>query len=113
MRLWSMGKAHRVTYRVIGKLATEPVMLADERSNHIAYGSAGSLARFGTELSTYAGVLSTDPLGLAPAYWSPSVYAPPHLDYLGPGDVVMLNPSGMVSVLFRRSSPFNTILTTE
>jgi His-Xaa-Ser system radical SAM maturase HxsC len=27
--------------------------------------------------------------------------------------VVMLNPSGSVNVLFRRSSPFNTILTTE
>src|SRR5204862_6236191 len=35
------------------------------------------------------------------------------LEYLGAGDVVMLNASGSVNVLFRRSSPFNTILTTE
>src|SRR5258708_7647250 len=113
MRLWSTGKAHRVAERVIGKVTVRPVSLPEERRNHIAYGSASELRTFGADLSTYAGILCTDPLGLAPEYPGPSIYAPPHLEYLGPSDVVMLNPSGSVNVLFRRSSPFNTLLATE
>jgi len=79
----------------------------------IAYGSSAHLASFGPELKHYAGVLCTDPLNVERAFSVPSVYAPPHLEYLDSGDVVMLNPSGMVNVLFRRSSPINTVLMTE
>src|SRR6266571_6126595 len=113
MRLWSQGHARRVAERVIGKLATDPVSSTSARRDHIAYGSASRLAAFGNDLGAYAGVLCTDSVGTAPAYPGPSIYAPPNLEYLGLGDVVVLNPSGAVNVLFRRSSPFNTILTTE
>ena len=89
------------------------MIASGERQDYVAFGSADGLAAFGADLTSYAGVLCTDPLGVAPEYAAPTIYAPPHLEYLGAGDVVMLNPSGSVNVLFRRSSPFNTILTTE
>src|SRR6266571_2108480 len=113
MRLWSTGQADRVAERVIGKLTREPVKSSTERQDYIAYGSASELAVFATDVTSHAGVLCTDRRGVAPEYPGPTVYAPPHLEYLGAGDVVMLNASGSVNVLFRRSSPFNTILTTE
>src|SRR5437667_11713859 len=113
MRLWSTGRAQRVAERVVGRLTRRPVAAAEDRRDYIAYGSADNLDAFGLDLSAYAGVLCTDALGTAPEYPGPSIYAPPHLEYLGPGDVVMLNPSGLVNVLYRRSSPFNTILMTE
>src|ERR1051325_4414190 len=113
MRLWSAGRAHGGAERVIGKLTRRPVGASEDQRDHIAYGSADELDAFGSDLGSYAGVLCTDALGTAPQYPGPSIYAPPHLEYLGPGDVVMLNPSGSVNVLYRRSSPFNTILITE
>ena len=113
MRLWSTGQAHRVAERVIGKLTREPVKSSTQQQDYIAYGSASELAGFGADVTSYAGVLCTNRRGVAPDYPAPTVYAPPHLEYLGDGDVVMLNPSGSVNVLFRRSSPFNTILITE
>ena len=66
MRLWSTGKARRVAERVIGRLTLRPVVSAAERRDYIAYGSASELGAFGTDLKTYAGVLCTDPLGVAP-----------------------------------------------
>jgi len=113
MRLWSTGQPHRVAERVIGKLTLRPLSSSAERQDYVAYGSANDLAGFGADLVSYAGVLCTDPRGAAPEYPGPTIYAPPHLEYLGAGDVVLLNPSGSVNVLFRRASPFNTILTTE
>jgi His-Xaa-Ser system radical SAM maturase HxsC len=41
------------------------------------------------------------------------VWGAPNLDYLTEGDVVSLSHSGAVHVLFRRTSPHNTILLTE
>ena len=113
MRLWSVGKALRVSERIVGRLTSRPVMWPERRRDYFAYGSTSELANFATSLSDYAGVLCTDPLGEAPEYPCPAIYSPPNLGYLGDGDVVMLNPSGSVNVLYRRSSPFNTILTTE
>jgi len=113
MRLWSMGRSQHVHTRVIGRLASQPVLHSEEQRNTIAYGSNAQLAAFGSDLKAYAGVLCTDQLHLERRFPVPSVYAPPHLEYLDSGDVVMLNPSGMVNVLYRHSSPVNTILMTE
>jgi len=113
MRLHSSGVALDITEPVIGKLTTVPRQAHEERADYIAYGSAKDLGSFKDDWTGYAGLLSTDEPSCGPAVPLRRVYAPPNLEYLCAGDVVELSPSGLVSVLYRRSSPHNTILTTE
>src|SRR2546421_12519040 len=110
MRLWSVGKARGVTRAVIGRIATRPVNKED-RQNFIAYGSETELARFGNELASYPGVLCRGSLSAIPK--TAVIHSAPNLEYLSDGDVVRLSPDGTISVLYRRSSRYNTILTTE
>lgn len=111
----------------MGRLTRTPVPAEGPRGDAVAYGTAHELAAFGGDAGDwagYAGILCTEPCadshtgahgGAAPAAWAgtPAVYAPPNLDYLAEGDVVLLLPSGTVNVLYRRASPHNTILATE
>ena len=113
MRLWSVGKARHVTTSVMGRLTQSPVPVGPERADWIIYGTTDALAAFGDDWAGYAGVLSPDPENPANPIPIPVVYAPPHLEYLLPGDVVQLLPSGTVQVLYRRASQHNTILATE
>ena len=113
MRLHSSGVPRDLSEPVIGKLTRLPHQDLQERSDYIAYGSAKDLDSFEDDWAGYAGLLSTDTASSDPAVPLPRVYAPPHLEYLCADDVVELSPSGLVSVLYRRSSPHNTILTTE
>lgn len=111
MRLWSKGRATGVTTTVIGRITAEPIPNGPKRCDYIPCGSAAALAVFQEDFAGYAGVLSSDAEGQIGAV--PTICAAPHLDYLASGDVVALRPSGVVSVMYRRSSPHNTILTTE
>ncbi len=113
MRLWSMGRAQSLEQTVIARLTESPIPRKEVRADHIAYGSATTLAAFSNDWGGYAGVLSTDPHGTAPPVPLPAIYAPPNLEYLREGDVVALRPNGVVSVLYRRDSLHNTILATE
>ena len=110
MRLWSVGTAHSITQSVMGKLATSPV-LEGPPNDFIAYGSEAELARFGAGLAQYAGVLCRGSIGAIPK--TAVIHSARNLDYLSDGDVVRLSPDGTISVLYRRSSHYNTILTTE
>jgi len=100
-----------MTKSVMGKLATRPVDDRAQRPDHIAYGSDHQLRSFGGELQEYAGVLCRGPLAAVPRI--PAIHSAPNLEYLSDGDVVRLSPDGSISVLYRRSSHNNTILTTE
>jgi His-Xaa-Ser system radical SAM maturase HxsC len=42
-----------------------------------------------------------------------AVGIPSELSYLGPGDVVRIDPTRQIHVLYRRQSPFNSLLVTE
>ncbi len=110
MRLWSAGQAHGITRPVLGRVTTQPVP-EGERHDFIAYGSETELARFGPELARYPGVLCRGSLGAIPK--TAVIHSAPHLEYLSDGDVVRLSPDGTINVLYRRSSHYNTILTTE
>lgn len=113
MRLWSMGLAQSLEQTVIARLTESPIPRKEDRADHIVYGPAATLEAFSDDWDGYAGVLSTDPHGTAPPVPLPAIYAPPNLEYLRQGDVVALRPNGVVSVLYRRASPHNTILATE
>jgi His-Xaa-Ser system radical SAM maturase HxsC len=113
VRLWSMGQPVGVDSTVIARLTESPLPPGLGRGDHIAHGSAADLCRFGNDWKGYAGVLCSDPPSIAPPVPVPAVYAPPNLEYLTSGDVVALRTSGVVSVLYRGSSPHNTILATE
>ena len=110
MRLWSTGKAHGITRSVIGKVTTQPVP-EGERRDFVAYGSETELAGFGPELACYPGVFCRGFLSAIPK--TAVIHSAPHLEYLSDGDVVRLSPDGSISVLYRRASRYNTILTTE
>jgi len=111
MRLWAVGTASGITQSVMGKVATRPVEDRAQRPDHIAYGIDHELRSFNGDLLEYAGVLCSKPLATAPRI--PVIHSAPNLEYLSDGDVVRLSPDGSVSVLYRRSSRNNTILTTE
>jgi His-Xaa-Ser system radical SAM maturase HxsC len=113
VRLHSFGTAQEVFTPVIGKLTAIPRLATETREDYIAFGAGAELAAFRDDWTGYAGMLSLDPPSSAPLISLPRVYGPPHLEYLRGGDVVQLHPSGLVEVLYRRSSPHNTILTTE
>jgi His-Xaa-Ser system radical SAM maturase HxsC len=113
MRLWSTGHARAIDTNVIGRLTRTPLLPGPERGNNIIYGDAAELLTFDGDWAGYAGLLCRSAQEGGPATSLPSIYAPPNLDYLDAGDVVALRPSGIVSVLYRRSSAHNTILATE
>lgn len=110
MRLWSVGKPSGLGAPILGRLTDEPLPRG-ARADSIAYLTADSQSRFGSDWRGYAGVLSQGEMPPVPEV--PTIIAPPHLDYLGRGDVVQLYPDGTVQVLYRRSSEHNSILTTE
>lgn len=113
MRLWGRGAAVGVTQRVIGRLVTEPVEDPRARRDSIPYVAFGELGRYGENLSEYAGLLCTDDIPRGSTLSIPAIARARSVDYLDAGDVVLIHPSGMVSVMYRRNSRNNTILTTE
>src|ERR1022692_686148 len=64
------------------------------------------------DLTGYSGILVL-PGAEAPATDLPATRVGEELSYLADGDVVLMTPTGRVSVLYRKSSRHNTILSTE
>jgi His-Xaa-Ser system radical SAM maturase HxsC len=111
MYLHALGRTANVSAPTLGRITRVPVE-PERRGDHIAFGDAAGLMQFHADLTGYAGVVSPDPAtGSLPG--APAVFGVTNLAYLADGDVVALYPSGSVRVLHRRSSPHNTIVTTE
>lgn len=111
MRLHSRGIPFNMRQPVLGRLTTVAVPDPEVRPRHILFGNAATLAGF-HEYEGYAAALcpATIDGGVLPL---PVVGSVPELGYLEDGDVVYLRPDGSVNVLFRKSSPNNSILVTE
>lgn len=107
MRLHARGNARGVTRSLVGRI-TKAELPRLARSEHVLldHWTARSF-----DIEGYAAILST--AADDPGFKGPAVWGVPTLDYLDSGDVVALHPSGVVEVLFRRTSQHNTLLVTE
>ena len=94
----------------MGRLSSVPETL-EKRAGITALLTPQSIAGFGDDLLGYAGALYTYAPVSTPSI--PAIACPPNLDYLQDGDVVKMHPDGFVQVLYRRSSPHNTLFATE
>lgn len=112
MRLHSRGVANGFDGPVMGRVATAPLASVAERSRSIACRKASGRSWAAGDLRGYAGLLSLGEVSGAPDGMA-SVGSVSGLEYLDDGDVVLLLPSGVVNVLYRRASRHNTILSTE
>jgi His-Xaa-Ser system radical SAM maturase HxsC len=109
IRLYSRGEAKSQFEDVrLGRITTTPVA-PKERADH-AFLIGPSTPT--TDLAGYAGIVVL-PGAAAPTAEIPITQVNEDLAYLADGDVVLMAPSGRVSVLYRRSSRHNTILSTE
>jgi His-Xaa-Ser system radical SAM maturase HxsC len=109
IRLFSRGETKSQFEDVrLGRITTIPVSPSERRDHAFLLGPSTPA----TDLSGYVGVIVL-PGALAPKVDIPSTQVSEELDYLADGDVVLMAPSGRVSVLYRRTSRHNTILSTE
>jgi sulfatase maturation enzyme AslB (radical SAM superfamily) len=106
MQLHARGDVCGLTTSVIGRIAT-PAERPSNPADHILLLRDGDAP---TGWSDYAGVLSIPPVTDLPGCGISGVTS---LGYLNIGDVVALHPSGVVQVLYRRTSHHNTLLLTE
>src|SRR5450755_1812421 len=113
MRLWSRGTPVGLSSDALGKLTSRPVADPNLRADYIALCSDSNVGLFGGDWAGYAASLCSDLSSANRPGLPPGIHDPPGLDYLTDDDVVQLAPSGIVRVLFRRSSRHNTILVTE
>jgi His-Xaa-Ser system radical SAM maturase HxsC len=113
MHLHSLGRPHGISTPIIGKLSVVPIQDIEERKDYIAYVCGTNRAAFGRDLAGYAGLFSPSEIQEEDVANAPCITGCPNLEYLGDGDVLILLPSGTVNVLYRKSSAYNAILTTE
>src|SRR6266566_5158668 len=113
MYLHADGKPHGITESIVGKLTTVPIQEVSGRLDYIAYLQPQNLARFGDDFVGYAGLFGPSEIDLDCPAHLPRILGCKNLEYLGDGDVLLLLPTGRVNVLYRKSSPHNSILTTE
>jgi His-Xaa-Ser system radical SAM maturase HxsC len=112
VRLSAQGIPRGVFLPIMGKLARAQDIPPVCKRDCVLFGTAVEL-RGVSDCTDYIGVLCLDRPEVGLDLPVPAVYGAPGLEYLEPEDVVLLNPSGKVNVLFRRRSENNTILTTE
>src|ERR1700733_11107974 len=113
MHLHSVGRPRGISTPIIGKLTGAPSQGLEDRKDYIAYLSGTNRTAFGKDLAGYAGLFSPTEIQDEDLDNAPRVVGCPNLEYVSDGDVLLLLPSGTVNVLYRRSSAYNAILTTE
>lgn len=107
--LHSQGIAVGINRLAIGKVTTVPVEPPEHRSDYFLDLRDAPIPADHLSLVGYVAVISRSAIRVN----VPHVHSLPQLDYVSAGDVLAVEPSGWVKVLFRHQSPHNTILTTE
>jgi His-Xaa-Ser system radical SAM maturase HxsC len=114
MKLHADGTPLRLSTSVIGRLTSQPVEDVTQRRDFIAYSKEGDFTAFGGQFDGYGALFSpANAVAVAHLTGAAIVHGASPLDYVADGDVVLLTPSGRVSVLYRRRSLHNTIVATE
>jgi His-Xaa-Ser system radical SAM maturase HxsC len=104
IKLTSYGRpSQTLQTTVIGRIVRQSLAARDEDSVLIVECSED------VSFSGYAGILASGALTLS----VPGVTDLGNLDHLAEGDVVLLQPTGMVRTLFRRASRHNSIFATD
>jgi len=106
--LHSTGVPSGVQTPIIGRVTRGPVHDVHARRDYLV--DLREMESFSSDWRGYAGAVAIGRKADVPL---PVISGLPQLEYVGEGDVLLLLPSGRVNVLYRRSSPHNTILTTE
>ncbi|MEK6371967.1 MAG: His-Xaa-Ser system radical SAM maturase HxsC [Acidobacteriota bacterium] len=110
MKLAAHAKVLNLTQPVIGRVTTRPTEDRVCRRDEIFLSPNGQAP---PELTGFAAwLLPNSEEGVREAS-VPAAWGVPELGYLADGDVVAIAPNGWTRVLYRRSSPHNTILMTE
>ncbi len=116
MKLYTTGRALKpFSEPVIARVTTRPIS-AEERHDYCVLIKKPSFCEF-QDFSHYAGLVSAgsiEELGIDLKFLHfPVITSTPHLDLLEDGDVISLDPSGFIRILYRKKSPSNSILLTE
>jgi His-Xaa-Ser system radical SAM maturase HxsC len=109
--LHSQGTATNIERPLIGKVTAVPIVDRIARRDYIIDGRTAGWDEFCADPEGYLGVLMPGEFR-SRSPW-PTIDRVSNLEYVSDGDVVALQPSGRVNVLYRRQSRHNTILMTE
>jgi len=113
-RLHSRGTSVGIAELLVGKVTREPIADPRLRADYIVDSRTANWGAFCTDLHGYSAVLVTGPsLPEDLPKHVPIVHSISQLEYLADGDVIAIQPSGNVNVLYRRNSHHNSILMTE
>src|SRR5207249_3480407 len=107
-QLWSSCRTSGLHSPVIGRITTDPDISAERRADSVLL--SGTVTSHSA--NDFAAVLipSADPVvPLGPRI----AHSFTGLDYLADGDVVSIDPRGLIRTLYRRSSRHNFILMTD
>ena len=108
MQLWSSCRTKGLEASVIGRITTDSELSSELRRDSILIGPAEE--SFSSE--GFAAVLIPgEPTDVA--LRAPVAYSFANLDYLADGDIVSINPRGLIRTLYRRASAHNFILMTD
>lgn len=106
--LHSTGVPSAIQMPIMGRVTKGPVHVVEARRDYVV--DLREAGAFAGDWRGYAGAVA---IGAPADVPLPSIGGLPNLEYVDEGDVLLLLPSGRANVLYRRSSPHNTILTTE
>jgi His-Xaa-Ser system radical SAM maturase HxsC len=110
MKLYSQGRPRgALTQPVVAKVATAEARAGVDRGDYVLVWRENTPPE---DTAGYAAILTPR---RAPTWeaLSPLVHSTMEFEYLADGDVIVLDPSGFVRTLYRKSSPHNFILVTD
>src|SRR5713101_405285 len=102
MKLHADGTPLRLSTSVIGRLTSQSIEDVTQRRDYIAYSKDGDFTAFEGRFDGYGALFSpSSAVAVAHLTGAAIVHGASPLDYVADGDVVLLTPSGRVSVLYR------------
>lgn len=110
MKLSTYGTpTHALREPVIGRISTTPVDVQERMDTVLAVNAAEQLS----DLAGYAGVLITGEVQVANSTGVPAIIGLKSFDHLHSGDVVIMQPTGLVRTLYRKNSRHNVVFATD